>query len=114
MPYNEEYECPYCDEYYYSTQELGQHRDKEHPGQKIYFCQACEKTFEHHYDAVEHVLWDHDVYCDECQRGYIHEVVYVPDATKQKLNEISKKMGALRKERRQILMTVFNGGVGTQ
>ena len=99
------YECPYCDpedydnyEVFNSVEELAQHRDKMHPGKPIYACSACEKTFSDWWKAKEHVHWDHDEYCEECQNNYLFEVVYLAPEDKARISTIHTQIDALKRE----------------
>jgi hypothetical protein len=99
------YHCPWCnpedisiDPYFNSFDELAQHRDIEHPGKRIYLCNACDMTFNEWYEATEHVREEHDVFCDECQINYIREVVFLTPENKQRIKEIHSQIKELREE----------------
>jgi len=85
-----------------SVEDLARHRDEVHPGQIIYVCTACEKTFSDYHEATEHVLWKHDVYCDECQQSYLYEAISLSSDMKNRISEIHTKMGELREELDQL------------
>ena len=99
------YECPYCDpedydnyKTFFSVSDLAKHRDKEHTGNPIYICSACDKTFQDWWKATEHVFDEHDEYCDECQKGYLYEAVYLSPEDKERISEIHTEIAELKKE----------------
>ena len=105
-------ECPYCDpndydnyEVFSSSEELAKHRDKIHPGKPIYLCVACEKSFHDWHEATEHVHWDHDEYCDECQRGYLYEAICISPESKERISEIHDKISELKEELEKLCAT---------
>lgn len=105
-------ECPYCDsddydnyEVFSSVEELAKHRDEKHPGKAIYACMACEKTFHDWWEAKEHVHWDHDEYCDECQSNYLYEVIYISPESKERISKIHDKINELKEELEKLCAT---------
>ena len=106
MGYRDEFECPYCEPndcmIFDTVEELDRHRNENHPGQSIFVCTACDKTFSKYYEATQHVLEKHDVFCDECQHGYIYEVITLTPEIKNRLKEIHTKIAELNEELEQL------------
>lgn len=105
MGWRQSYDCPLCnpDDFTISTfhdsiEELAQHRDIEHPGNPIYICSACDRTFNEWQEATEHVMEKHDEFCDECQRGYIYEAVFLSPEIKARISGIHDEIKVLRDE----------------
>ena len=106
------YECPYCDpddydnyEFFSSAKLLAKHRDEVHPGKPIYVCSACEKTFQDWWKGTEHVQDKHDEYCEECQREYLYEALYLSPKDTKRIGEIHTQIGKLKKELEELCAT---------
>ena len=70
---HDRFEC-FCGAGWFTKKELIQHVQKEHPDQKeLWICTCCDKAFKDFDEAKEHVLHEHDVFCDECQNKYLYD-----------------------------------------
>ena len=73
MSFHDRFEC-FCGDGWFTKEELVEHAKMEHPELKeLNVCQACDKAFKDYNEAKDHVLEEHDVFCDECQDSYIYD-----------------------------------------
>jgi len=69
----ERFEC-FCGDGWFTKKELIQHVQENHPELKeLWVCNCCDKAFKNYYEADEHVLHEHDVFCDECRHKYLYD-----------------------------------------
>lgn len=67
------FEC-FCGDGNFTKEELVEHAKQEHPELKeLLVCQVCDKAFKDYEEARDHLVFTHDVMCDECQEGYVYD-----------------------------------------
>ena len=121
------FEC-FCGCGNFTKDELVKHVKEEHPEvEHLWICQACDKAFKEYHEAKDHVLWTHQVYCDECQNKYIYDALMLVwyftverdlpiEATSEQDAEYKFKQKYPGVPIRGIIRptSIFNGGVGSK